>query len=119
MSCGGVEACTYMREHLQADDNLILLVASGDREAFAQLYRKYREPVYRFAVFMSGSPVVADDVVQDVFVAVIEDATRYQLGRSGAPPWLLGIARNHVRWRSQSPALPLPDDERRRAGGWR
>jgi RNA polymerase sigma-70 factor (ECF subfamily) len=102
-----------MHEHeFQADDNLILLIASGDREAFARLYRKYREPVYRFAAHMSGSRAVADDVVQDVFVAVIEDATRYQVGRSGALPWLLGIARNHVRrWKSQSRPLPLPDDE--------
>jgi RNA polymerase sigma-70 factor (ECF subfamily) len=55
---------------------------------------------------------VADDVVQDVFVAVIDDASGYQAGRSGVLPWLLGIARNHVRrWRHQRPVLPLPDDE--------
>jgi RNA polymerase sigma-70 factor (ECF subfamily) len=96
----------------QADEGLILLVAGGDREAFALLYRRYRADVYRFAAHMSGSAAVADDVVQDVFVAVIEDASRYQLGRSGVRPWLLGIARNHVRrWRSQRATLPLPDAE--------
>jgi RNA polymerase sigma-70 factor (ECF subfamily) len=95
-----------------ADDEPILLIAGGDREAFAWLYRRYRGDVYRFAAHMSGSAAVADDLVQDVFVAVIEDVARYQLGRSGVLPWLLGIARNHVRrWRSQRPALPLPDDE--------
>jgi RNA polymerase sigma-70 factor (ECF subfamily) len=50
--------------------------------------------------------------VQDVFVAVIDDASGYRVGRSGVLPWLLGIARNHVRrWRHQRPVLPLPDDE--------
>ena len=55
---------------------------------------------------------MADDVVQDVFVAVIEDASGYRANRSGVLPWLLGIARNHVRrWRSQRPVQPLPGDE--------
>jgi RNA polymerase sigma-70 factor (ECF subfamily) len=94
------------------DDELILRIAGGDRDAFALLYRRYRASVYRFAAHMSGSAAAADDVVQDVFVAVIDGAARYQLGRSGVLPWLLGIARNHVRrWRSQRPTLPLPDDE--------
>jgi RNA polymerase sigma-70 factor (ECF subfamily) len=61
---------------------------------------------------MCGSPSLAEDVVQDVFLAVIEDATRYRPGRSGVVPWLLGIARNHVRrWRYRRPVLPLPGAE--------
>jgi len=95
-----------------SDDELIARVATGDREAFAALYRRRRPDVYRFALHISGSPVVADDVTQDVFMAVIQDAQRYQPGRSGVVPWLLGIARNHVR-RSverERPAVSLPDD---------
>lgn len=93
-------------------DDLIARTAAGDRDAFAQLYRRCRPDVYRFALHMSGSPALAEDVVQDVFVAVIEDASRYRPGRSGVVPWLLGIARNHVRrWRSRRPVLPLPGDE--------
>ena len=71
--------------------------------AFALLYRRYRADVYRFAAHVSGSAAVAEDVVQDVFVAVIEDASGYRADRSGVLPWLLGIARNHVRrWRSRA-----------------
>jgi RNA polymerase sigma-70 factor (ECF subfamily) len=96
----------------RTDDELIAGIVGGDREAFALLYRRYRTEIYRFAAHVSGSPAVADDVVQDVFVAVIEGASRYRLGQSGVLPWLLGIARNHVRrWRSQRPVLPLPGDE--------
>jgi RNA polymerase sigma-70 factor (ECF subfamily) len=102
-----------MAEHQQGlDDELISRISAGDREAFALLYRRYRADVYRFAAHVSGSPAVADDVVQDVFVAVIEDASGYRANRSGVLPWLLGIARNHVRrWRSQRPLQPLPGDE--------
>jgi RNA polymerase sigma-70 factor (ECF subfamily) len=98
-------------EHLPADE-LIARTARGDREAFALLYRQFRPDVYRFAAHMSGSPTLADDVVHEVFLAVIESAARYRPGRAGALPWLLGIARNHVRrWRSLRPSVPLPDDE--------
>jgi len=93
------------------DDELITRIAGGDREAFAALYRRHRSNVYRFALHVGGLPALAEDVMQDVFVAVIRDAARYRPGRSGVLPWLLGIARNHVRRsQSQRPALPLPAD---------
>src|SRR5580765_8482077 len=95
-------------------DEWIARIASGDRDAFALLYRRYQPDVYRFAAHVSGSPAVAEDVVHDVFVAVITDASRYRPGQSGVLPWLLGIARNHVRrFRSQRTGLPLPDEDTR------
>jgi RNA polymerase sigma-70 factor (ECF subfamily) len=94
------------------DDELIARIADGNRDAFALLYRRYRPDIYRFAAHVSGSGIVADDVVQDVFVAVIEHASDYRPGCSGVLPWLLGIARNHARrWRTQRPVVPLPGDE--------
>ena len=86
-------------------------IATGDREAFGELYRRCRPDIYRFAAHMSGSPSVAEDVVQDVFMAVIRDADRYRPGRSGVLPWLLGIAHNHVRrWKHRRVFTPLPVD---------
>ena len=100
-----------MTDELRADE-WIARIATGDRDAFASLYRRYQLDVYRFAAHVSGSPAVAEDVVHDVFIAVIEDAARYQPGRSGVLPWLLGIARNHIRrWRSRRPLLPMPGEE--------
>ena len=93
-------------------DDLIAKIAAGDREAFGELYRQCRPDVYRFAVHMCGSVTAAEDVVQDVFIAVIEAAARYRPGRSGVVAWLLGIASNHVRrWRHRRMFLPLPGDE--------
>src|SRR5436190_6259483 len=95
-------------EAAEQDDELIARIATGDREAFALLYRRRRPDVYRFAVHMCGSPPLAEDVVQDVFVAVMQQAGRYRPGRSGLLAWLLGIARNHVRRsRGRAPALRL------------
>ena len=92
------------------DEQLIVATATGDRDAFAELYVRLRPPVYRFAVHMTGSASAADDVVQETFLAVIHDARRYQAGRSGVVPWLLGIARNHARRRlaRERSVDPLP-----------
>jgi len=94
-----------------SDEDLIARIGRGDRDGFAELYRRRRSDVYRFALLMSGSPPTADDVTQDVFVEVIHHANRYRRGRSGVVAWLFGIARNCVR-RSQQrhrPSVPLGD----------
>jgi RNA polymerase sigma-70 factor (ECF subfamily) len=98
-----------MTEH-RSDEALVLATAVGDRAAFAELYRRRHRDVFRFALHMSGSPAVADDVMQDVFVAVIGAAATFTRGRA-VVPWLLGIARNFVRRRAdRERALePLPE----------
>jgi RNA polymerase sigma-70 factor (ECF subfamily) len=95
-------------------DELVARIASGDRDAFARLYRECRPDVFRFALHMCGAAALAEDIVQEVFLAVIESAGRYQPGRSGVKPWLLGIASNHVRrWRHARVFLPLPGEDSR------
>ena len=95
------------------DDLLIARIAAGDREAFAELYRRHRSLVYRFSAHMCGSASVAEDVVHEAFVAVIESAARYRPGRTEAKLWLLGIARNHARRaKAVRRTLSLEDEER-------
>jgi RNA polymerase sigma-70 factor, ECF subfamily len=101
-----------MRDPAGRYEELIARIAGGDREAFGELYRLCRPDLYRFAAHMTGSATVAEDVVQDVFMAVIREADRYRPGRSGVLPWLLGIAHNHVRrWRARRMFVPLPMDD--------
>ena len=97
-----------------SDEQLIVAVAAGDREAFGALYRRRRPDVYRFALHMTGIPAAAEDVAQDVFMTVMHEARRYTPGRSGVVPWLLGIARNHARRRladRRHEPLPALGDE--------
>jgi len=96
-----------------SDDELMAAIVAGDREAFGRLYHRRWPDVYRFALHMTGVPAVAEDVAQDVFMAVIQDGRRYQAGRSTVVAWLLGIARNHARrrlWRDRR-LDPLPEVE--------
>src|SRR5215471_469290 len=97
----------------ESDDELIAAVAAGNREAFGALYRKRRPDVYRFALHMTGVPAAAEDVAQDVFLAVIRESGKYTPGRSGVVAWLLGIARNHALRRITERRLePLPAEGR-------
>ena len=87
-------------------------VAAGDREAFGALYRRRRADVYRFALHMTGAAAAAEDVAQDVFLTVIDEARRYSPSRAAVLPWLLGIARNMARRRlAERRYEPLPDGD--------
>ena len=90
-----------MRPDLEhtSDDHLIARIAGGERDAFTALFRRRQADVYRFALHVTGSPALAEDVAQDVFLIVMRDAHRYQPGRSTVPAWLCGIARNCARQR--------------------
>jgi len=100
----------YVGEAALPDDLLITRIAEGDREAFAELYRRHRADVCRFAAHMCGSNAAAEDVVHEAFVAVIDSASRYRPGRTTAKLWLLGIARNHARRaRAARPTVSLHD----------
>lgn len=83
----------------QPDEMLVQRVAEGDADALGLLFRRRQQNVYRFALNLTGSPSLADDVTQDVFVIVIRDAHRFEPGRAAVPAWLCGIARNFIRRR--------------------
>ena len=82
-----------------SDETLLARIAGGDVEAVGPLFRRRQQNVFRFALHLTGSPAIADDITQDVFVAVIRDAPRFEPGRAAVVAWLCGIARNFVRRR--------------------
>jgi RNA polymerase sigma-70 factor, ECF subfamily len=94
-----------------SDEELMAAIVDGDRNAFGELYRRRRPDVFRFAAHMTGDTAAAEDVTQDVFMAVIHEARRFEPGRAAVVSWLLGIARNHARRRlSRDRAMEaLPD----------
>jgi RNA polymerase sigma-70 factor (ECF subfamily) len=81
------------------DAELVRRALAGERDAFEEIYRRYHAVVYRFARMMSGSPAVADDVTQEVFVALMRDLGRYEPQRAGLATYLYGVARNVTRAR--------------------
>jgi RNA polymerase sigma-70 factor, ECF subfamily len=91
-----------------SDDLLLARLAAGDEAAFTALFRRHQDDVYRVALLMTGSPASAEDVTQDVFLAVMSDAGRYESGRSSVKAWLCGIARNHARRRLERDGRNVP-----------
>jgi len=69
-------------------------MGAGDEEAFSALYQRCQGPVYRFVLHMSGSPAVAEDVTQEVFLTLIRDTGPFDPSRGTLPAYLLGIGRN-------------------------
>ncbi len=78
------------------EDELLRLLAVGDEAAFTTLYRQHQPPIYRFALLMSGSTMVAEDVTQEVFLALMRDAHRFDAARGTLSAYLYGIARKQV-----------------------
>ena len=93
------------------DEQLLARIAVRDRLALSTLFRRRQADVYRVAMLMTGSTAAAEDVTQDVFMAVMHDAGRFEPGRASVAAWLCGIARNHARRRLERDrrTLPLPD----------
>jgi len=82
-----------------SDADLVRRTARGDREAFSLLYRRHQATIFRFARFMTGCDAAAEDVVQDVFLALMRDASRYDAGRAALSTYLYGVARHLTRRR--------------------
>jgi len=95
-----------------SDNDLLRLMLAGDEEALALLYRRRQAGVYRFALQMSGSKPIAQDVTQEVFLFLMRDGQVFDPERGSVGAFLLGVARNYVlrRLRVEHMLSPLADD---------
>ena len=80
-----------------AEYALLARMKRGDEEAFALLYRRHKDAVYRFALLYCGSPAVAADVAQDTFLHFITQPDQFDPTRGSIGAWLCGVARNLAR----------------------
>jgi hypothetical protein len=76
-----------------SDKALIKFIADGDKDALKLLYLRHGAQIYQFVLRLNGSESVADEAVNQVFLAVWRDAGQFK-GESQVGNWLLGIARS-------------------------
>lgn len=89
---------TAIRTEAQDDDNeLIRLLAKGSEDAFSVLYERYQAPIFRFAWHMSGNTATAEEITQEVFMALIRRPKSYDAEKGSLAGYLFGIARNLAR----------------------
>ncbi len=74
-----------------SDEALMLEYQSGSREAFEELFARYRPPLHDFFRRRLESKERADDLTQETFLAVIRATSRYQ-PRALVRTYLYGIA---------------------------
>jgi RNA polymerase sigma-70 factor (ECF subfamily) len=80
----------------ETDEDLLQRMRGGDEQAFVVLYRKLQGPIYRFVLNITGSTAVAEDVTQEVFLALIRNNCGFDAGRGTLAAYLFGIARKLV-----------------------
>lgn len=101
----------------RTDEQLLVQALDGNEDAFTALYRRRQGPVYRFALHMSGSPQVAEEVTQDVFLFLLHRGRDFDPERGALGAYLFGVTRNYVRRameKSYSEAMttsPAEDDD--------
>lgn len=81
----------------QTDEQLLIKALDGSEDAFTALYRRRQGPVYRFALHMSGSTQIAEEVTQDVFMFLLQRGRDFDPSRGAVGAYLFGVARNYVR----------------------
>ena len=67
----------------------------GDESALAQLFGRYEGVIYRYAAYMCGRDT-ADDIVQETFLAVLQQSKRHDPPERAVSSYLIGIARHRI-----------------------
>ena len=110
------------QEQADADQAVIDRVLAGDRNAFGILIQRYSDPLYRHAVGMTGSPDVAEDILQVSLIKAYDhlsevrgrfDAWVFRIVANGCKDWLKNIRRSHLSYEEddQPSGYETPEEE--------
>jgi RNA polymerase sigma-70 factor, ECF subfamily len=80
---------------MNTDEQLKLAFQGGSQEAFAELFERYREPVYQFFRRRIDHAARAEELAQECFLALLRNVVRYE-PRASFRSYLYGIAMNMV-----------------------
>jgi RNA polymerase sigma-70 factor (ECF subfamily) len=96
-----------------ADRAVLALVTAGQLDALQELYDRYRTMAYSIALRITSDASLAEDVVQDAFLGVWRNASRYVEGRGSVKTWLLSIVHHRAvdAVRRRRPTTELPERE--------
>jgi RNA polymerase sigma-70 factor (ECF subfamily) len=82
------------------DAALIAALRAGDQDAFAALVDKFYMPMLRLAMVYVPSRAVAEDVVQETWLGVLQGLNRFE-GRSSLKTWIFRILTNRAKTRGE------------------
>src|SRR3954447_16323738 len=117
------------------DAEIVAALRRGDESVFAQLVDAYSPGLMRMALMFVRDRAVAEEVVQETWLAVLRGIDRFE-GRSSLKTWIFRILMNTAKTRGQREARSVPfsaavrdnepavapdrflDADHRWAGGW-
>jgi RNA polymerase sigma-70 factor (ECF subfamily) len=89
------------------DQSLVERARAGDDDAFAALVRRYTPMLMRLARMYVPTDALAEDVVQETWVAVLRGLDRFE-GRSAFKTWLFRILVNRAKTRGVREHRSIP-----------
>jgi RNA polymerase sigma-70 factor (ECF subfamily) len=97
---------------MDPDGELLLRLRSGDERAFVSLVERYHQPMLQLAASFVPSLAVAEEVVQDTWLAVLRGLEGFE-GRSSLKTWLFRILVNRARTTGvrEQRSVPVADPE--------
>ncbi len=90
------------------DTQILKRIASGDREALAELYDRYQHHLFRYLLQLTPDYGLAEEIFQDTFVAVWKSARTFE-SRSTVLTWLISITRRQAHNTLRRHKLPTVD----------
>jgi RNA polymerase sigma-70 factor, ECF subfamily len=98
MELSGVNAGSRIERIMapETDEDLLIRIHSGDEQAFVSLYRRRQGAIFRFALHMTGAEAQAEDITQEVFLALLRAECGFDPTRGTLSGYLFGIARKLV-----------------------
>src|SRR4029079_7069572 len=95
----------------EADRAVLVRLADGELDALEDLYDRYKTMAYSIAYRITNDASLAEDVVQEAFLGVWRNATRYAEGRGSVKTWLLAIVHHRAidAVRRRRPTSELPE----------
>ena len=91
-----------------ADDlHLVALLRSGNEAAFVMLIERYHAAMLRLAIIYVTAQAVAEEVVQETWMGVLEGLNRFE-GRSSLKTWMFRILINRAKTRAQREGRTIP-----------
>ena len=106
-----------MNKTVQLNDNeLIQLFQQGNPRAFDALIDRHQERIYNAILFMVKDSYLAEDLIQDIFIKIINNLKQNKYNDEGKfLPWALRIAHNfcvdHFRKVKRTPTIKTSDDQ--------
>src|SRR6476620_10904867 len=89
------------------EQRLVDSLRAGDESAFEMLIERYHNALLRLAMFYVPNRAVAEDVVQETWLGVLQGLARFE-GRSSLKTWIFRILTNRARTRGQREGRSIP-----------